>query len=196
MRYEFLLLCVCVLGVVPAGGCNPLAGLDFSDPCEDIECPDDGNECTVEFCSRGPFEEGTCKSGTRTGPACDFDGLAGVCRDGQCMESPCGVCDDDDPCTEDWCSYVDERCLSAPVKCRGEFYDFNPCNEEMCNPLVGCVPVEDGTPCFPDQGVPYLRCQAGVCVGPCDPASEEILQCPTRESLFCCPGMKDCAGEC
>jgi hypothetical protein len=181
--------------VVPLLGCHVNLP-DFRDPCEGIECPDDGNECTREYCActegTVKLEEGICKARPVTGIECDLGGPPGLCSEGQCEESPCGVCDDDNLCTDDYCSYVDERCVFAPVQCRR----LNPCNEETCNPLLGCIPVEDGTPCFPDQDVEYLRCQTGVCVGPCDPQSEKMLQCPTREGLFCCPGVKECLPDC
>ena len=38
-------------------------------------------------------------------------------------------------------------------------------------------------------------CEAGVCLGPCDPESEEVLQCPIEgfeADLFCCPGWEYC----
>ena len=198
MLYLLRVLCVCALGVVSSVGCS--RGFPgFEDPCEGVVCPDDGNECTGEYCARSeltvPLEEGICKSTLLTGTECDFGGLPGLCKDGQCKESPCGVCDDDNLCTQDYCSYVDERCVFAPVQCVNVFFF---CAEEGCDPLVGCTAVEDGTPCMngADRLGEDLRCQAGVCVGLCDPASEETLQCPTREDLLCCPGMNTCSRNC
>ena len=195
MRYLFGFLYVCALGVVPLVGCQ-WDFLRFEDLCEGVVCSDDGNECTREFCTDTDgsvrLEYGTCKSSPLTGTDCDFDGLAGLCVDGECKESPCGVCDDDNLCTEDWCSYVDERCVFSPVQC----FDLNQCTEATCNPLDGCnfTPVEDGTPCFNQD----RWCQVGVCVAPCDPASEEILPCPVEgtRGLLCCPGGEYCGPSC
>jgi hypothetical protein len=49
-------------------------------------------------------------------------------------------------------------------------------------------------PSFPTDGT----CVAGICVPPCDPASEEILQCPRQylEDQFCCPGNEYCMDDC
>ena len=197
MRYLFGFLGVCALGVVPLVGCDPFPNCD-SDPCEGVVCPDDGNECTDEVCIGGWFCSRECVSGPAVnGTECTFDGLSGVCVSGECGENLCEgvVCEDNDACTDDTCDYVDGMCDFTPVWCD----DGNGCTEDTCNPADGCdftTPVEDGTHCFGDfVPAPMGTCEAGVCVAPCDPASEEILQCPIREDLFCCPGWDGCMGQ-
>jgi len=199
MRYLLGFLCVCALGVVPLVGCD--LSWDNSDPCEGVVCPDDGNECTNEFCSCvGLFCTATCKSRPAAdGTDCTFGGLSGVCVSGVCGDNLCEgvVCDDDDACTDDVCDYVDGTCDFAPVVCD----DYDDCTEDTCDPVDGMcnfTTAEDGTPCIGDLPLPLGMCEAGTCVAPCDPASEEELQCPVKgfEFQFCCVGVEFCLPEC
>jgi hypothetical protein len=177
MRYLFGFLCVCVLGVMPLVGC------------------DDGNECTFESCGCvGIWCTPECVSRpVVNGTDCTFDGVAGVCVSGECGENLCEgvVCEDDDVCTDDTCDYVDATCEFPPTLCEDE----NGCTQNQCDPQDGCnfPPVADGAPCLVGG-----TCVAGICVPPCDPASEEILQCPWQylEDQFCCPGNEYCMDDC
>ncbi|MGB5351302.1 MAG: hypothetical protein WBN10_16975 [Polyangiales bacterium] len=138
------------------------------------------------------------------GTDCTFNGLSGVCVLGVCGENLCeGVaCDDDNECTDDKCSYVDGTCYFPSVECD----DRNECTYDTCDPADGCIftPNEgkDGTFCInEDNTKPEIEvgvCEAGVCLGPCDPASEEVSQCPIErfEDFFCCPGWEACLDEC
>jgi hypothetical protein len=195
MRYMLRLLCVCALGVMPLVGCFG-DFLEESDPCEGVVCPEDGDECTVEFCVC--FETG-CNAKCVSGPAvngtdCTFDGIAGVCVSGMCGENLCeGVlCDDADACTDDTCDYLDGTCSFPPVMCD----DYDSCTEDTCNPADGCnfTPIEgrDGTQCSRLEGAGM--CEDGVCVAACDPSSEREVPCPTKghEDWFCCPGSPNC----
>ncbi len=191
MRYVFAFLCVCALGVMPLGGCS---GLDIQgdyDPCEGVVCPDDGNECTKDVC----VSLGHCGWPVLNGTECTFDGVAGVCAAGECGENRCEgvVCDDGDSCTDDHCDYVDGTCEFTPVFCD----DGDACTEDIaCDPADGCdftTPAEDGTICTTEEEALGM-CEAGACLGPCDPESEEVLQCPIEgfEDLVCGPGCEFC----
>ena len=177
MYHGFRLLAVCVLGVLPWVGCFEF-GFDWDhDPCEGVVCPDDGNVCTVAYCSGGRCMSGPVENGTE----CTYGaGLAGVCVEGVCGENICEdvVCDDHDACTDDHCDYVDASCYFPPIEC----YDDNECSEDSCDPAVGCTftEVEDGTFC--SEGV----CKAGACVLPTDACTnEEDL------ALVCDPGFME-----
>jgi len=198
MRALFGVTCLCALGLVPAVGCGPLFE---SESCQGVVCPSDGNECTYEYCRcDGWWCNAECVSApVDNGTDCTFDGLAGVCVAGVCGENLCEdvVCEDADSCTDDACDYVDGICDFTPVVCD----DNDMCTEDTCDPEDGCkfTAAEDGTECFNDLGSPpFGVCEAGVCVAPCDPTSEQLLRCPIGplEHLFCCPGSDTCRDDC
>ena len=200
MRYVFGFLFVCGLGVVPVAGCSwDLGDWDWNyNPCEGVVCPDDGNECTEEYCSLGKCELRPAENGTE----CTYDGLAGVCVSGECGENRCEgvVCDDENACTDDHCDYVDGSCYFTPIEC----YDENQCADDACDPAEGCtvIPVEDGTLC--SEGV----CTAGACVLPtdactniedlaivCDPSfMEEVEACGDPAGAFVAPCLVENTG--
>ncbi len=192
----------------------------YENKCEGVYCTPDGNECTRDCnpstgaCDYKPREDGW---------ECNFEGGAGVCIDGVCEEDPCGsvVCDDDNQCTDDLCDWRDGSC-SYPPRRDGASCDFdgvpgvcvdaacqdnacndvvcddqNECTYDDCDPVTGCItdPLEDGIPCNDGGGA----CLNGVCkLHPCDPVSEEVLQCPMPgfEQWFCCPGSHLCQQSC
>jgi hypothetical protein len=175
---------------------------------EDEDC-DDGNPCTSDDCYwYDPDAPETCEVVSRcrysqvtNGTSC---GSGNVCVGGVCGENFCEgvVCEDDDACTDNECDYVDGTCDFPPVECD----DRNECTYDTCDPADGCIftPNEgkDGTFCInEDHMKPEIEvgvCEAGVCLGPCDPASEEVSQCPIErfEDFFCCPGWETCLDEC
>ena len=199
MRYGIGFLCVCALRLMPLVGCDL-----FPDPymCIDNDCPDDGNECTDEFChcDGSALCTPTCiSSPADNGTDCTFDGVSGVCVEGVCGENLCEgiVCEDDDVCTDDTCDYVGGTCYFPPTVCN----DGNGCTEDSkCDPADGCTftPLEDGTGCTAEEVPDFGVCEAGVCVAACDPASKEELQCPINglEDDFCCPGWEYCIQQC
>ena len=106
-------------------------------------------------------------------------------------------CDDGNQCTRDLCDPATGTCDNFGYCDCPPCTDDNPCTTEVCDFSTGMCSnrlLDDGTPCRHGAGT----CQAGVCVGLCDPASDDILQCPleTLEHLFCCPGREDCDVDC
>jgi len=106
-------------------------------------------------------------------------------------------CDDDNECTYDLCDPATGTCDNFGYCDCLDCTDDNPCTDDVCDFSTGMCSnplMDDGTPCRYGAGA----CQAGVCVAPCDPASEDILQCPLEplEHLFCCPGREDCDVDC
>jgi hypothetical protein len=136
--------------------CNPQLGCQHeanAAPC------DDGNACSIgDKCANG-----SCFGGLPL--ECDDDN---ICTDDQCEpETGCvhpantSVCNDSDLCT------VGEYCSAGgcgngiPVECD----DGNPCTDDTCLPLAGCIhtpnsaPCNDGDVCTENDG-----CDAGTCV--------------------------------
>lgn len=109
-----------------------------------VECPDDGNECTTEFCNP---QTGQCATFTET---CTDDCSAGQCdpNTGQCINvqpmNEGGACDDGNECT------ANDRCQSG--ECLGGGAQ---------------VPTPTHTPTFgPPSATPTVP--TGGCVGDCN----------------------------
>jgi len=132
-------------------------------------------------------------------------------------ESPCGNCDDGNPCTMDSCeSNAGNLCEPDVHSCRNQpVTNGTPCGsgevcvEGVCCTVDRCIPpdgcdfttiAEDGAFCISEDITPVHLglCKAGVCVAPCDPASVEVTQCPVegRDDLLCCPGAEACESHC
>jgi cysteine-rich repeat protein len=140
------------------GACSPAAPLDC----------DDGDTCTTDRCDPGRGCVHTIVSGCR---ACEA----------------AGACDDGDPCTEEACT--DSRCVYRAAAegtsctdgdaCNGSETcvggacqagtvlacdDGNPCTDDGCDPVRGCVSVPNTAPC--DDGDACTLgdvCAAGTC---------------------------------
>jgi hypothetical protein len=173
--------------------------------CVDDENCDDGNPCTEDRCISYDPDAPLCEVVQRCSHSQVADGTScgsgKVCADGECGENRCEgvVCDDDNACTDDECNYVDGTCYFPSVVCD----DRNECTYDTCDPADGCIFTpdqgKDGTECFNDlRSPPFGVCEAGVCVAPCDPTSEQLLRCPIGplEHLFCCPGSDTCRDDC
>ena len=117
-------------------------------------------KCTRDRCN---FPDGLCERWNERGDLCDFDGLAGRCKDGGCHEDLCPgvVCDDGNLCTDDYCDWFTGTCRVHERYC--------PINDGVCL-LFTCDPADgscvrttevapDGTRC----GM-WEECQNGECV--------------------------------
>ncbi len=172
--------------------CNDADICTFDDHCHLGECIagqaltcDDGNVCTDDACS--PLSG--C-SFTINDAFCD-DGnsctLGDSCSQGWCLPGPTQDCDDGDLCTDDICNpesgcihthnstpcddgdlcTTDDACVAGT--CSGgpalDCDDLNPCSDDACDPLSGCVHAdnaagcEDGNACTTGD-----HCVEGVCV--------------------------------
>lgn len=211
MQYALRLLCANAL-CATCVGCNwDILDLDFESPCEraGLDC-DDGNPCTLDRCVNYIDVFDTGKSGphcepepTNDGHGCTFAGISGTCQGGLCGAADlCDgvVCEDDDKCTDDACAWNGE-CAFTPVLCD----DGDQCTEDRCDAATGMcdftTPSEDGQWCLVDFTSTFVvgGCEAGVCVGPCDPESEMVSTCPVEfvlGSLLCCPGNENCVPDC
>lgn len=170
---------------------------DDQDPCTWMDrCWKGVCTGTVDDCDdRNPCTEDRCEAFI----GCIHEALSvGLCSDGsactegdRCVEGVCQgdpvACDDDNPCTEDFCDRS-KGCLHSPRsglcddrdgctirdhceegKCRGtalDCNDGNPCTDDRCEEGTGCIheanraPCDDRNPCT-DQDA----CSDGVCRG-------------------------------
>lgn len=135
---------------------------------------DDGNVCTAD--AFDPSQNGcvhTFSDGVACEPAdrCIVDA---VCSEGVCLGRP-RLCDDDNPCTRDFCRQIDGECLFLEETDLCD--DGNPCTADSCGPQ-GCmhepvpsgVACDDGDLCTVDDACFSGRCTgAGLADGsPCD----------------------------
>ncbi len=125
MRYVFGFLCVCALGVMPLVGCSETTGDGGSGgaagdggsggvPCEDdVDCPDDNNACTEDYCENNGLcvympVECTADFNDCTAEMCDpsvgceqtsvADGTQ--CAGGTCQTGVCELAGSVLPCSE------------------------------------------------------------------------------------------------
>jgi hypothetical protein len=162
------------------------AACDDGDPCTSGEyctggsCDDgaatdcdDSDVCTIDLCD----EEVGCVHLPTLNACCTGDGVgcddANPCTTascdeatGECIQTPnTAACDDGDACTVgDACS--DLSCGGVALECDDE----NPCTDDVCSPLDGCIYVpgvaQEGAAC--DDGQECTTgdvCAAGECVG-------------------------------
>lgn len=160
------------------GTCNPFDDKPANTPCNSdagvcdgsgncvactiaSQCPDDANQCTASACDAGQCGQNNLPDRS----TCSFNGGAGECQGGVCVEAPdCtdnGDCDDLNVCTSDQC--VVDTCAFTPV---------------------------NGGACLVSDGVPGT-CSAGTCVGDCVGKNcDTTNQCQFNSS--CEPSTGDC----
>lgn len=151
-----------------------------------IDCSDD-NPCTVEYCD--PIEgcvyspyDGICDDG-------DKCTVGDRCIAGACYPGPMISCDDNNPCTADWCNPL-TGCEHAPQDgpcddndpCTGPDHcwegrcetlgvtncdDGNPCTKDSCKPPTGCIhePLNGGTCDDGNDCTTGDTCVNGICQG-------------------------------
>jgi hypothetical protein len=152
---------------------------------------EDSNPCTIDACTK---TTGACTHTLLDGYACD-DGskctVGDLCSKGACVGGNQQGCDDNKPCTADFCL--------ATVGCQhlalvtGPCSDGNPCNGlEQCSPsgcVAGKVPdCNDGNPCTLDDcdktGCTHAWLQPGT-------ACSDGSACTTGDG---CDGKGTCKG--
>ena len=214
----------------------------LGDHCEDEACVsgpaiacDDGNSCTDDLCdaAKGCIYEansGECDDGNQC-TAGDH------CSGGQCTWTELTDCDDGNLCTTDAC-LPEQGCISnantlpcddgndctTGDKCTGGECvggdaagcdDSNPCTNDTCNPLVGCIHVNNNAPCDDfDPCTESDACSGGQCVGtglaPCgddNPCTDDFCvpmggcshnnnQAPCSDDNVCTVGDLCAGGAC
>ena len=178
---------VCTIGDVCSGGdCGGGALL----PC------DDGNLCTDDSCD----PDSGCVFTFNTAP-CDDGNVCTAedhCASGWCAPGAPLVCDDQNPCTTDFCLPVDgcqaapntalcddgSLCTSGDLCAAGQCMpgpvvdcdDGNLCTDDSCDPDSGCVhdansvPCDDNNACTSDDVCASGTCQPGQSIN-CDDAN-------------------------
>ncbi len=191
-----------------------------------INC-DDGIECTADSCDESGqcthmADDGACDDGLFcNGPEfCDpeFSCLSdsppdaddGIdCTADSCLEGAALIqhipqhflCDDADPCTDDFC-HVEEGCQNGAKVCD----DDNPCTQDSCDPQSGqCLFVPLGECCLVDSDCLIDNpCLGGVCHPEDNACSFHPLQCNDYDpcTVDSCTGgcqhdpLAECVNEC
>jgi cysteine-rich repeat protein len=164
----------------------------------DPEC-DDGNPCNGEE----TCESGSCRDGTplSDGAPCEEGGVAGTCRDEECVPLTCGdgaldegeECDDGNDTSGDGCEDDCSFSCHEPADCD----DSNVCTDDscveggrgrLCSYAPNTDPCDDLDPCTsPDV------CSGGACVpgeNTCDCLATE--DCAAHEDGNLCNGTLVC----
>jgi hypothetical protein len=140
-----------------AEGCDPATGL--CQPGVPLDC-DDLNPCTADVCDQTLG----CLHTPLAGP-CDDENVCTTndnCVAGVCVGVFVG-CSDGNVCNGvETCDPVEGCDPGVPLDCD----DGNPCTDDLCDPVLGCVHVNNTAPC--DDGdlcTSGDQCQGGTCVG-------------------------------
>ena len=206
--------------VCTTDSCDPAGGCVYSmneAPCEDEDVCTIGDHCHLGQCiSSGALgcEDGNPCTDDSCNPlvGCAFlpneqpcdDGnecsKADVCSAGVCSPGVPEECDDEDPCTDDYCDFAtgcfytfneapcddgdfctaNETCLTG--QCQGGVAvvcaDNDVCTDDSCAPAVGCIFTNNTAPC--DDGMACLDgdvCADGACAGPDDTDCDDSEPC-------------------
>ena len=185
---------VCTVDSCAAGACvnDPTAGnCDDGNPCtKDDVCLagtchsgtlvicNDNSPCTADLCD----SDSGCITINVNAPCADGDPcfLPGFCSSGVCISGPPIYCDDDSPCTADWCDggckhdaqeascndanactqddvCAQGQCVGTPIGCA----DDDECTNDLCTPELGCVNQPNGQ-CGTCAGLECLACSNGT----------------------------------
>ena len=104
---------------------------------EPMDC-DDHNLCTADSCDPSlgcrheVLQDGTGCGGGPCGP--------GTCSAGECVLSDPAMCDDDDPCTQDWCE-PESGCQHETYPDGWECGECKMCLSSVCIQLEDCIEV-------------------------------------------------------
>jgi hypothetical protein len=183
-----------------AGDCRRDECLDgtFASTNDDADIQVDGDPCTTDACSAGQTNYAPAPDGTM----CMLGGSAGVCMAGACSPS-CTTgapCDDQNPCTDDFCNTVSGACVYMPLNgfpTPGVQPVPGDCKQNICDNGVDVVMADeadipmDGNSCTMDV------CTAGVPSNPnvsagtyCTPGAVEV--CDGNGKCVECVQSSDC----
>eukprot|EP00899_Mesostigma_viride_P014247 jgi/Mesvir1/22823/Mv20085-RA.1 len=103
------------------------------------------------------------------------------CKYGTCRAGTPPTCDDNIPCTKDYCDDVQNKCVHMPEDSKCDDGKF--CNgQEKCDPVKGCVP---GTPVNCDDNNPCTK----------DSCNEDQDKCVHMPEDSKCDDGKFCNGQ-
>ncbi|TMA37635.1 MAG: DNRLRE domain-containing protein [Deltaproteobacteria bacterium] len=176
-----------------SGACDDHDACTTADGCTGGRCVgtrrscDDGNVCTDDSCNPATG----CVHTANTAPCDDGDACTTLdaCKGGKCVGSaPPSYCDDGNVCTDDSCNpatgcehtpntascndfdacTTNDTCSGGRCIGRGarNCDDGNPCTDDSCSPLTGCVHTPNSAPCDDlDACTVGDTCAEGRCVG-------------------------------
>jgi hypothetical protein len=179
---------------IPDAGGDADAGMP--ECVTDLHCYDE-NICTDDFCQEGICVHLNNHAACDDGQACSTNDH---CLNGVCVGESQLSCDDGNPCTTDGCDDLagcvhypnslpcsdDDECTRGDVCSEGRCQpgaevdcdDSNICTDESCDPLRGCVYVNNQNPCDDGQLCSTNdRCVNGVCVGESDKDCDDGNPC-------------------
>jgi len=208
--------CIFLPNAAPCDDGDPCT---LGDHCADEQCAsgpkivcDDGNECTDDACDA---QKGCIY--TSNSAACDDENPCTIgdhCENGLCLWTGLLDCDDANLCTTDACNPQsgctqvnnafpcdDSDLCTLGDKCSGgecqsgqamDCGDENPCTDDTCNPLVGCIHVNNSAQCDDfDPCTETDTCSGGTCVG------TQLKDCDDKNPCtndFCVP-MGGCSHD-
>lgn len=147
-----------------------------------IDC-DDGNVCTSDICDPVmgciyQFNTDPCEDG-------DLCTVNDECFEGVCQARASAVCDDVNPCTDDSCDSatgcthapnaadcddgdvctLEDLCVNGTCVGSGapDCNDGNECTDDSCDPVVGCVNVDNTAACAGADACTDAVCADGTC---------------------------------
>jgi len=183
--------------------CDPILGcyqLDNNGPCDDGDVCTSGDTCNEGVClgldelvceDENPCTDDACDQAVgcvfvfNDNPCDDEDDCttADTCVNGECAGLKQMDCDDQNPCTDDWCDppngciytfnnlpcddqnicTVEDKCFNGSCQGieEGACVDMNECTDDLCDPVAGCVFIPNDGPC------PGGHCEEGQCIPDC-----------------------------
>jgi hypothetical protein len=157
-------------------------GCDDGNPCTKDSCVAEGDTPESFDCETEPLQDVECEDGIECS-------VGDTCIDGQCVGYlDDSKCDDNDPCTKDYCGEGWAGCQHEPSPECGCQSDVNcPDNEDKCDGVPICL---DGQ-CVPGPGT-VVECQelfGALCLkNQCNPATGKCEPTPIDIGGMCDDG--------
>ncbi|MBM4370922.1 MAG: hypothetical protein FJ098_04665, partial [Deltaproteobacteria bacterium] len=111
-----------------------------------------------------------------------------------CVSTPAdGPCDDGNACT------IGDHCAGGKCGHDGALYceDFNPCTDEACDPLLGCIHTVNTAPCEDEDACTVGdTCAGGECLGGPPPDCDDQDPCTAEscDAVLGCQYQNACVG--
>jgi len=208
--------CAHNFGAMNGEPCDDANPCSTNDVCHNGACYgaavvcDDGDQCTTDWCD---ISDGQCKvTGLPDGSACTADDdlcTWDSCQSGVCTPQPLD-CNDDNPCTDDYCDDSVGMCFNDPItgdgECDGNLCTYDRCVDGFCV-AAGAGENLCGQPFEAVSDPDYLQddnCRDDVCnpaTGQCNPGgvqtgNDRPILCADDYSSVCQDGPGDADGCC
>ncbi|MBP48261.1 MAG: hypothetical protein CMH53_10025, partial [Myxococcales bacterium] len=170
--------------------CNDGQACTLNDVCTAGVCKgkasgkcDDGNPCTEDGCN----DDGSCKNKSVDNLPCDDNNpctKGDKCFIGICVGNEPTICDDQKPCTDDFCDNKQGGCMFKP-KLLG-----SPCSDGLCTIGGSC---DDFGQCINQK--PVCDDKTPCTVDSCEPANGKCTHTPLAIGTPCDDGEACTSGE-